>query len=189
MACCQKAPSHYLNQCWHIISKGQWHLSEGSVYISMLKAKCMDLQGVCCACAQPISDGVRCNAVSHWLEDNGGNDDRYFCLFSLICLFSFQQMCCWWDRDGRLLCYWIRSSGYRCWSVSVSTYSYHYLRSVLQEISPMEGWKLDVSTTQSPYSTTKSGVLAPSLVKFWLKFSQISLNFLLKSEIWLKPET
>ena len=27
MACRLKAPSHYLNQCWRIISKVQWHLS------------------------------------------------------------------------------------------------------------------------------------------------------------------
>ena len=25
MACCPAAPSHYLNQCWLIISKAQWH--------------------------------------------------------------------------------------------------------------------------------------------------------------------
>ena len=28
MACCLMAPSHYLNQCWIIISKVQWHSSE-----------------------------------------------------------------------------------------------------------------------------------------------------------------
>ena len=28
MACCLTAPSHYLNQCWLIISKVQWHSSE-----------------------------------------------------------------------------------------------------------------------------------------------------------------
>ena len=28
MACCLTAPSHYLNQCWLIISMVQWHLSE-----------------------------------------------------------------------------------------------------------------------------------------------------------------
>ena len=28
MACCLMAPSHYLNQCWLIISKVLWHLSE-----------------------------------------------------------------------------------------------------------------------------------------------------------------
>ena len=30
MACCLTAPSHYLNQCWHIISKVQWHSFEVS---------------------------------------------------------------------------------------------------------------------------------------------------------------
>ena len=30
MACCLTAPSHYLNQCWLIISKVQWHSSECS---------------------------------------------------------------------------------------------------------------------------------------------------------------
>ena len=30
MACCLTAPSHYLNQWWLIISKVQWHSSEGN---------------------------------------------------------------------------------------------------------------------------------------------------------------
>ena len=30
MACCLTAPNHYLNQCWHIISKVQWHPSESN---------------------------------------------------------------------------------------------------------------------------------------------------------------
>ena len=30
MACCLMAPSHYLNQCWLIISDVFWHLSEGN---------------------------------------------------------------------------------------------------------------------------------------------------------------
>ena len=30
MACCLTAPSHYLNQCWLIISKVQWHSSENN---------------------------------------------------------------------------------------------------------------------------------------------------------------
>ena len=30
MACCLMAPSHYLNQCWLIISKVQWHSSGGN---------------------------------------------------------------------------------------------------------------------------------------------------------------
>ena len=29
MACCLMAPSHYLNQCWLIISKIEWHSSRG----------------------------------------------------------------------------------------------------------------------------------------------------------------
>ena len=29
-ACCLTAPSHYLNQCWFVISKVQWHSSEGN---------------------------------------------------------------------------------------------------------------------------------------------------------------
>ena len=28
MACCLTAPSHYLNQCWLIISKSHWHLGD-----------------------------------------------------------------------------------------------------------------------------------------------------------------
>ena len=30
MACCLTAPSHYLHQCWLIISKVWWHSSEGN---------------------------------------------------------------------------------------------------------------------------------------------------------------
>ena len=30
MACCLMAPSHYLNQCWLIFSKFQWHPLEGN---------------------------------------------------------------------------------------------------------------------------------------------------------------
>ena len=30
MAWCLTAPSHYLNQCWLIVSKVQWHSSEGN---------------------------------------------------------------------------------------------------------------------------------------------------------------
>ena len=29
-ACCLMAPSHYLNQCWLIVDKIQWHSSEGN---------------------------------------------------------------------------------------------------------------------------------------------------------------
>ena len=28
MACCLTAPSHYMNQCWLVINKAQWHSSE-----------------------------------------------------------------------------------------------------------------------------------------------------------------
>ena len=31
MACCLTAPSHYLEQCWLIISKVLWHSSEGII--------------------------------------------------------------------------------------------------------------------------------------------------------------
>ena len=31
MACCLTAPSHYLNQCWLIISKVMWHSQEGII--------------------------------------------------------------------------------------------------------------------------------------------------------------
>ena len=30
MACCLTAPSHYLKQCWLIISKVHWHVHEGN---------------------------------------------------------------------------------------------------------------------------------------------------------------
>ena len=33
MACCLTAPSHYLSQCWLIISKGLWHSSEDIMII------------------------------------------------------------------------------------------------------------------------------------------------------------
>ena len=31
IACCLTAPSHYLNQCWLIISKVWWHSSDGNI--------------------------------------------------------------------------------------------------------------------------------------------------------------
>ena len=37
MACCPTAPSHYLNQCWLIISKFQWHSSGGALSWEDLK--------------------------------------------------------------------------------------------------------------------------------------------------------
>ena len=33
MACCLTAPSHYLNQCWLVISKVLWYSSEGTIMI------------------------------------------------------------------------------------------------------------------------------------------------------------
>ena len=35
MACCLTAPSHYLNQCWLIITDGYWHSSEGNFAASL----------------------------------------------------------------------------------------------------------------------------------------------------------
>ena len=35
MACCLTAPSHYLNQCWLIISKVLWHSSEDIIVIAI----------------------------------------------------------------------------------------------------------------------------------------------------------
>ena len=34
MACCLTAPSHYLNQCWLLISDVSWHSSENNVTVS-----------------------------------------------------------------------------------------------------------------------------------------------------------
>ena len=37
MACCLKAPSHYLNQCWIVISKVLWQFHrKGSRYLSIM---------------------------------------------------------------------------------------------------------------------------------------------------------
>ena len=36
MACCLTAPSHYLNQCWIIISKVHWHSYEGNSTLNAL---------------------------------------------------------------------------------------------------------------------------------------------------------
>ena len=37
MACCLTAPSHYLNQCWLIISEVPWHSSQG-----IIRRRCED---------------------------------------------------------------------------------------------------------------------------------------------------
>ena len=46
MACCLTAPSHYLNQCWLVIIKGQWHSSHGYLSITvtthLLSIECVD---------------------------------------------------------------------------------------------------------------------------------------------------
>ena len=39
MACCLTAPSHYLNQCWLIISKVLWHSSEDIITRRLSKAR------------------------------------------------------------------------------------------------------------------------------------------------------
>ena len=36
MACCLMAPSHFLNQCWLLISKVLWHLPENNFTMSTL---------------------------------------------------------------------------------------------------------------------------------------------------------
>ena len=43
IACCLTAPSHYLNQCWLIISKIQWHSSQGNFtrYILAINHICL----------------------------------------------------------------------------------------------------------------------------------------------------
>ena len=41
MACCLTAPSHYLNQCWLIISKVLWHSSEDIIIVLLIHV-CFD---------------------------------------------------------------------------------------------------------------------------------------------------
>ena len=51
MVCCLTAPSHYLKQCWLIISKVHWHSSEGNFtrdastinYWNCLKITCLKI--------------------------------------------------------------------------------------------------------------------------------------------------
>ena len=43
MACCLTAPSHYLNLCWFIISKVQWHPSESNFYKRYLSHQSLKL--------------------------------------------------------------------------------------------------------------------------------------------------
>ena len=37
MACCLTAPSHYLNQCWLIISEVMWHSHDGQFHVTCSK--------------------------------------------------------------------------------------------------------------------------------------------------------
>ena len=37
MACCLAAPSHYMHQCWLLISKGLWHSPE-SIFTASVQA-------------------------------------------------------------------------------------------------------------------------------------------------------
>ena len=39
MACCMMAPSHYLNQCWLIISEVKCHSSEGKISLKITNSK------------------------------------------------------------------------------------------------------------------------------------------------------
>ena len=49
------APSHYLNQCWLIISKVQWHASEGNFTRDTLISKCnLKLLGANVICVEMI---------------------------------------------------------------------------------------------------------------------------------------
>ena len=44
MACCWKAPIHYQNQCWLVISNVQWHSSEGNFwYLSHQSNICLKI--------------------------------------------------------------------------------------------------------------------------------------------------
>ena len=66
MACCLTAPSHYLSHCWPIISKVQWHSSDGNFtrdasainYISRMLFKCPRGQWV-----KPIPHSLSTNAI------------------------------------------------------------------------------------------------------------------------------
>ena len=91
MACCLTAPSHYLNQCWLIISKIQWHSFEGNFtrdtsainhenlfenYMSKISLKFTRGQGVNCMFTWAINQhsyqsypdiiaAVWCNMILH----------------------------------------------------------------------------------------------------------------------------
>ena len=56
MACCLMAPSHYLNQCCLIISKVQWHSSEGNFTSDSSVTVCL---------INKLTAGFHCSTVSH----------------------------------------------------------------------------------------------------------------------------
>ena len=96
MACCLRAPSHYLNQCWPTTSKIQWHPSESNfnklenclskfhwnIYTSghwvIRGTKKTRLHSEDCSYSglilllHPASEKLvlLCNNVSHWLGTN-----------------------------------------------------------------------------------------------------------------------
>ena len=56
MACCLMAPSHYQNRCWLIISKANWHSSQGNFTIDTLAINPFK---------SPKSKGVECHNEHH----------------------------------------------------------------------------------------------------------------------------
>ena len=58
MACCLTAPSHYLNQCWLIISEVQWHSSQGTFIIDT-SPSCV----TCCWPEQTVEQTVELEAI------------------------------------------------------------------------------------------------------------------------------
>ena len=45
LACCLTAPSHFMNQCWLIISKVKWHSSKGQLHQRYLSHQSLKLSG------------------------------------------------------------------------------------------------------------------------------------------------
>ena len=90
MACCLTAPSHYLNQCWLIISKVEWHSFKGkftrdtqpSITEIIWKIECLkfhsNFQGaneltsllLCCMHYLVILDCVITSPVYTWIISN-----------------------------------------------------------------------------------------------------------------------
>ena len=64
MAWCHQAPSHYLNQCWRLINKVQWHSPESNLIVSthrMLRIK-MSLKIVLDTFTSPWGQWVKSSA-------------------------------------------------------------------------------------------------------------------------------